>query len=58
VQCGWRKDKFGLSWQVHPPILAELLADQDSKKAQRVMAAMMQMKQIDIAGLKRAAAQQ
>ena len=58
VQCGWLKDKFGLSWQVNPPILAELLMDKDAKKAQRVMTAMMQMKKIDIAGLKRAAAQQ
>jgi predicted 3-demethylubiquinone-9 3-methyltransferase (glyoxalase superfamily) len=58
VQCGWLKDKFGLSWQVNPPILAELLTDKDAKKAQRVMTAMMQMKKIDIAGLKRAAAQQ
>ncbi len=58
VQCGWLKDKFGLSWQVNPPILAELLMDKDAKKAQRVMTAMMQMKKIDIAGLQRAAAQQ
>lgn len=58
VQCGWLKDKFGLSWQVNPPILAELLTDKDAKKAQRVMTAMMQMKKIDIAGLQRAAAQQ
>ena len=58
VQCGWLKDKFGLSWQVNPPVLGELLADKDAKKAQRVMQAMMQMKKIDIAGLKRAAAQE
>ena len=54
-QCGWLKDKFGLSWQVTPTILGELLADQDHKRAQRVMQAMLQMKKIDIAALKRAA---
>jgi predicted 3-demethylubiquinone-9 3-methyltransferase (glyoxalase superfamily) len=58
VQCGWLKDKFGLSWQVNPTVLGELLADKDGKKAQRVMKAMMQMKKIDIAGLQRAAAQE
>ena len=57
-QCGWLKDKYGLSWQVTPTILGELLADQDQKKAQRVMQAMLQMKKIDIAALKRAAAQE
>jgi len=57
-QCGWLKDKYGLSWQVTPTILGELLADKDQKKAQRVMQAMLQMKKIDIAALKRAAAQQ
>jgi predicted 3-demethylubiquinone-9 3-methyltransferase (glyoxalase superfamily) len=54
-QCGWLKDKFGLSWQVTPTILGELLADKDHKKAQRVMQAMLPMKKIDIAALKRAA---
>jgi predicted 3-demethylubiquinone-9 3-methyltransferase (glyoxalase superfamily) len=54
-QCGWLKDKFGLSWQVTPTILGELLADKDPKKAQRVMQAMLQMKKIDIAALQRAA---
>jgi predicted 3-demethylubiquinone-9 3-methyltransferase (glyoxalase superfamily) len=57
-QCGWLKDKYGLSWQVTPTILGELLADKDQRKAQRVMQAMLQMKKIDIAELKRAAAQQ
>jgi len=57
-QCGWLKDKYGLSWQVTPTILGELLADKDHKKAQRVMQAMLQMKKIDIAALKRAAAQE
>jgi predicted 3-demethylubiquinone-9 3-methyltransferase (glyoxalase superfamily) len=57
-QCGWLKDKYGLSWQVTPKILGELLADKDQKKAQRVMQAMLQMKKIDIAALQRAAAQE
>ena len=55
VQCGWLKDKFGLSWQVFPTILGELLVDKDAQKRERVMKAMLQMKKIDIAGLKRAA---
>jgi predicted 3-demethylubiquinone-9 3-methyltransferase (glyoxalase superfamily) len=55
-QCGWLKDKFGLSWQVYPPILGELLMDKDRAKANRVMAAMMQMTKIDIQKLKDAAA--
>jgi predicted 3-demethylubiquinone-9 3-methyltransferase (glyoxalase superfamily) len=54
-QCGWLKDKYGLSWQVTPTILVELLADKDPKKAQRVMQAMLQMKKIEIEPLKRAA---
>ena len=53
-QCGWVKDKFGLSWQVVPRILAELMADKDQGKADRAMEAMLQMKKIDIAELKRA----
>ena len=55
VQCGWLKDKFGLSWQVFPTILGELLVDKDPQKRERVMKAMLPMKKIDIAGLKRAA---
>jgi predicted 3-demethylubiquinone-9 3-methyltransferase (glyoxalase superfamily) len=54
IQCGWLKDKFGLSWQVAPRILGKYLSDPDRVRAQRVMAAMMEMKKIDIAGLKRA----
>jgi predicted 3-demethylubiquinone-9 3-methyltransferase (glyoxalase superfamily) len=54
-QCGWLKDKFGLSWQVVPTILGELLADKDAKKSQRVMQAMLKMKKIEIPELKRAA---
>jgi predicted 3-demethylubiquinone-9 3-methyltransferase (glyoxalase superfamily) len=53
-QCGWLKDKYGLSWQVVPTILHELLSDKDQKKAQGVMQAMLQMKKIDIPALKRA----
>jgi predicted 3-demethylubiquinone-9 3-methyltransferase (glyoxalase superfamily) len=52
--CGWLKDRFGLSWQVVPRRLPELLGDPDREKAQRVMSAMMQMGKIEIAGLERA----
>ena len=55
VQCGWLKDKFGLSWQVVPDALLELLQDSDEQKSPRVMRAMMQMKKLDIDGLKQAA---
>ena len=57
-RCGWLKDKYGLSWQVVPPILGEMLQDKDAKKSQRVMAAMMQMDKIDISLLKKAYEQQ
>ncbi|HYJ16144.1 MAG TPA: VOC family protein [Candidatus Limnocylindria bacterium] len=53
-RCGWLKDKFGLSWQVVPSILVEMLQDPDPEKAKRVMAAMMKMGKIDIAQLKQA----
>ncbi len=52
--CGWLKDKFGLSWQVNPRALGEMLGDKDPEKAKRVMNAMLQMKKIDIPTLKRA----
>ncbi len=55
-QCGWLKDRFGLSWQVAPTIMAELMTDPDKAKVSRVMNAMFQMKKFDIAELKRAAA--
>ena len=55
-QCGWLKDRFGLSWQINPRQLSELLADADPGTSQRVMEAMLQMKKIDIAALERAAA--
>jgi predicted 3-demethylubiquinone-9 3-methyltransferase (glyoxalase superfamily) len=54
VQCGWLKDRFGVSWQVVPTVLTELLQDKDPEKAKRVMAAMLQMKKLSIDGLKRA----
>ena len=53
-QCGWLKDKFGLSWQIVPTALGRLMNDPDPAKAQRVMGAMMQMTKIDIAGLQKA----
>ena len=53
-QCGWLKDKFGLSWQVVPTALVEMLQDKDAERAKRVMAAMLQMSKIDIALLKQA----
>ena len=53
--CGWLKDKFGLSWQIVPTVLPELLGDPDHEKAQRVMEAMLQMKKIEIDELERAA---
>jgi predicted 3-demethylubiquinone-9 3-methyltransferase (glyoxalase superfamily) len=55
-QCGWLKDKFGLSWQVVPTLLPELLMDRDPKKRERAMQAMLQMKKLDIAALERAVA--
>lgn len=54
--CGWLKDKFGVAWQVVPKALTRLLEDPDADKAQRVMAAMLQMKKIEIDELERAAA--
>ena len=53
-QCGWLKDKYGLSWQIVPRVLVDMLNDPDAKKSQRVMAAMLKMKKIDIETLKRA----
>jgi predicted 3-demethylubiquinone-9 3-methyltransferase (glyoxalase superfamily) len=51
-QCGWLKDKYGLSWQIVPTVLGELLHDSDPEKSQRVMQAMLQMKKFDLAKLK------
>jgi predicted 3-demethylubiquinone-9 3-methyltransferase (glyoxalase superfamily) len=53
-QCGWLKDKYGLSWQVVPTVLVELMKDPDKEKSGRTMEAMLQMKKLDIAALKRA----
>ena len=53
-RCGWLKDKYGLSWQIIPSALGEMLGDKDPVKASRVMQAMLQMNKIDIAGLKQA----
>jgi len=52
--CGWLKDKFGISWQIIPPILGDLIRDPDRAKAERAMQAMLKMHKIDIAELKRA----
>ena len=53
-QCGWLKDKFGVSWQIVPNILGEMIKDKDAKKSERVIKAMLQMKKIDIQGLRKA----
>ncbi|MGH9791753.1 MAG: VOC family protein [Candidatus Acidiferrales bacterium] len=53
-QCGWLKDKYGLSWQINPAILGEMLSDSDAKKAKRVMEAMLKMKKIEIGRLRQA----
>lgn len=52
--CGWLKDKYGLSWQIVPSVLGELLGDKDAEKAKRVMQSMLQMKKLDIQRLKQA----
>jgi predicted 3-demethylubiquinone-9 3-methyltransferase (glyoxalase superfamily) len=52
-QCGWLKDKYGVSWQIVPTILPELIKDPDSERSQRAMAAMLRMKKLDIDELKR-----
>lgn len=52
--CGWLKDKYGVSWQINPRVLGEMLQDKDAGKSERVMKAMLQMKKIDIAKLKQA----
>lgn len=53
-QCGWLKDKYGVSWQIVPTVLGEMLQDRDRKKSERVMKALLQMKKIDIKGLRQA----
>jgi len=54
VQCGWLKDRFGVSWQVVPTVLSEMLQDKDPEKSKRVMAAMLKMTKLSIEGLKHA----
>jgi len=53
-QCGWLKDKYGLSWQIVPSVLGELMQDKDAEKSKRVMKAMLQMDKLDIKRLKQA----
>ncbi len=53
-QCGWLKDKYGLSWQIVPTVIGELMSDPDPTKAQSVMQALLKMKKLDIAALQRA----
>ena len=53
-QCGWLKDRYGLSWRIVPTVLQEMIADPDRQKAKRVMEAMLKMVKLDIAGLQRA----
>ena len=55
--CGWLKDRYGVSWQIVPKVLGELISDPDQAKAQRVMAAMLKMGKIEVAELERAAAE-
>ena len=52
-QCGWLKDKFGVSWQIVPNVLGEMMQDKDAEKSERVMKAILQMKKIDIQGLRK-----
>jgi predicted 3-demethylubiquinone-9 3-methyltransferase (glyoxalase superfamily) len=54
IQCGWLKDKYGLSWQIVPAVLDKMLNDPDSKKGERVMQGMLQMKKLDIKRLEQA----
>ncbi|MGC2231298.1 MAG: VOC family protein, partial [Candidatus Acidiferrum sp.] len=53
-QCGWLKDKYGVSWQIVPTALMKMLGDKDTEKAKRVMQAMLKMKKLEIAVLQRA----
>ena len=53
-QCGWLKDKYGLSWQIVPAALSEMMADPDGRKSDRVMKALLPMKKLDLAALRRA----
>jgi predicted 3-demethylubiquinone-9 3-methyltransferase (glyoxalase superfamily) len=53
-QCGWLKDKYGLSWQIVPTVLGKMLQDKDARKSERVMSALLQMKKLDIKRLEQA----
>jgi len=55
-ECGWLEDRFGVSWQIVPNVLGELLSDPDPERSQRVMRAMLEMRKLDVAALERAAA--
>jgi predicted 3-demethylubiquinone-9 3-methyltransferase (glyoxalase superfamily) len=57
-QCGWLKDKYGMSWQIVPSMIDEMMSSRDARVSDRVMNALLKMKKLDIAELKRAAAQQ
>lgn len=52
--CGWLKDKYGLSWQIVPVVLGEMMQDKDARKSERVMEALLKMKKLDIKALKEA----
>jgi predicted 3-demethylubiquinone-9 3-methyltransferase (glyoxalase superfamily) len=54
IECGWLKDKYGVTWQIVPTVLFEMVQDQDAARKDRVMRAMMKMKKLDIAGLEAA----
>lgn len=54
VQCGWLKDKYGVSWQIVPTVLGEMLQDKDTRRSESVMNVMLKMIKIDIEGLKKA----
>ena len=53
-QCGWLKDKYGLSWQIMPAVMASLITDKDAEKVKRTMQAMFTMKKLDVAALEKA----
>jgi predicted 3-demethylubiquinone-9 3-methyltransferase (glyoxalase superfamily) len=57
-RCGWLRDKYGISWQIIPSVLGEMLQDKDAARSKRVMEAMLRMDKIDIKGLKQAYEQQ
>ena len=57
-RCGWLKDKYGLTWQIVPTVLVKLMQDKDTRKTERVMKAILQMKKLEIKGLQQAAEQE